>query len=655
MRAWLFSALIVLTAAAVLPSNASSQDWSALAGLEERRPPEEEPYRVEPLAQPTPLDAPRLLIIGDSWAQYMWDDGSHDDVLDRFGLADWEALSFSLGDDPGPGYTGPEVAVSGSEARQWTDTANYPWLANSVALLEQNPTIDWVMLSIGGNDFLAGRSDGGWYKDMDLDTPGSEAALIAQIEANTLVIVDALLAVRPDLKIVLSSYDYPNFNVGFWCFVYACPKRDDLSRDPDNDLVTDEELNGMMVLLESQRRDWCASRERVLFDNSIGLMHHLYGDGVAGPRVLPKPGSTDPLYEPFPGGNPLLPSLREVFRRPGGIDADPIHLDFEGYQIKIGHQVEAHLLGAVRGEPLITLDSRGQGEDGWSDGVSVGTTAIRAGDAGGRSIAGMISVDTSALPPGAQLTRARLWLTRQTGLGSSGVNPFTGSFLGDVAIDVVGGHFGASPAVEAGDATEVLDGLAPDQAVDAGIVVGSVRDDGYTLRIDLDADAREAIAREGLTQFRLRFAGTDVGDDYVSFATGDAGAWDLQTVSTFAEVMGSARPVLELDYDDATAVEDGAALARATLRLMTPTPNPFNPSTRIEFELDRDEGWVEISVYDLAGRRVRTLHTGAVTAGSHEVEWTGRDERGRSVASGVYLVRLATAEESVTKRAVLAK
>ena len=153
---------------------------------------------------------------------------------------------------------------------------------------------------------------------------------------------------------------------------------------------------------------------------------------------------------------------------------------------------------------------------------------------------------------------------------------------------------------------------------------------------------------------RLRFPSTDVGDDWVSFATGDAGAWGLQTVSTFAEVVGSARPVLDVDYDGATAI--GPALpTRKSLLLHAPTPNPFNPSTQVAFELQRDEDFVELSVYDLAGRRVKVLHRGALAAGPHLLEWNGTDTRGRTVASGVYLVRLVSERESATRRAVLVK
>ena len=54
---------------------------------------------------PPALLVPRVLLAGDSWAQYMWDDGSHNDIFDRFGFEDRRAVSRSLGSDPGPGHT----------------------------------------------------------------------------------------------------------------------------------------------------------------------------------------------------------------------------------------------------------------------------------------------------------------------------------------------------------------------------------------------------------------------------------------------------------------------------------------------------------------------------------------------------------------------
>jgi hypothetical protein len=71
-------------------------------------------------------------------------------------------------------------------------------------------------------------------------------------------------------------------------------------------------------------------------------------------------------------------------------------------------------------------------------------------------------------------------------------------------------------------------------------------------------------------------------------------------------------------------------------------PNPFNPSTTTVFALP-DDSDVRLSVYDLQGARVRTLLDDRLVAGEHRIPWDGRDDKGASVASGVYLLRLETA------------
>jgi flagellar hook assembly protein FlgD len=69
-------------------------------------------------------------------------------------------------------------------------------------------------------------------------------------------------------------------------------------------------------------------------------------------------------------------------------------------------------------------------------------------------------------------------------------------------------------------------------------------------------------------------------------------------------------------------------------------PNPFNPSTRISFDLPRPER-VTLKIYDLTGRLVRVLvDEDSLPAGRHEATWQGRDDHGRKVAAGVYLYRL---------------
>ena len=68
-------------------------------------------------------------------------------------------------------------------------------------------------------------------------------------------------------------------------------------------------------------------------------------------------------------------------------------------------------------------------------------------------------------------------------------------------------------------------------------------------------------------------------------------------------------------------------------------PNPFNPSTRIEFVLPA-AGSVNLRVFNLLGQEVATILNGPVTAGDHVAVWDGRDAAGRGMSSGVYFYRI---------------
>jgi hypothetical protein len=81
--------------------------------------------------------------------------------------------------------------------------------------------------------------------------------------------------------------------------------------------------------------------------------------------------------------------------------------------------------------------------------------------------------------------------------------------------------------------------------------------------------------------------------------------------------------------------QSGPALAM----LGRATPNPAHPGTRIPFRLEQ-EADVSLAVWDLSGRLVRQLVSGVRPAGSHAVDWDGRDDHGRDLPTGTYFYRL---------------
>ncbi len=79
---------------------------------------------------------------------------------------------------------------------------------------------------------------------------------------------------------------------------------------------------------------------------------------------------------------------------------------------------------------------------------------------------------------------------------------------------------------------------------------------------------------------------------------------------------------------------------RYRLALRPARPNPFNPRTRLEFELPRAAA-ARLDVFDVSGRLIATLLNGPSRAGPGWVEWDGKDDRGSRVGSGIYLYRLS--------------
>ena len=111
------------------------------------------------------------------------------------------------------------------------------------------------------------------------------------------------------------------------------------------------------------------------------------------------------------------------------------------------------------------------------------------------------------------------------------------------------------------------------------------------------------------------------------------------------------RPVLPGEQITSVEVQE-AAQVPSEYTLGNNFPNPFNASTQIHFSLPQTSH-TTLTVYDMLGRKIRTLESGVLPAGHHRITWDGLDRHGRSVASGVYMVRLEADGFSEAKRMTL--
>jgi len=83
-------------------------------------------------------------------------------------------------------------------------------------------------------------------------------------------------------------------------------------------------------------------------------------------------------------------------------------------------------------------------------------------------------------------------------------------------------------------------------------------------------------------------------------------------------------------------------------------PNPFNPETRIVFNIPV-RSRVNISVFNMLGQNVAVLADEVYDAGGHAVVWSGTDESGYKVSSGVYLYKMTVGDLVISKKMLLVK
>ncbi|MFC1569961.1 PKD domain-containing protein [bacterium] len=134
---------------------------------------------------------------------------------------------------------------------------------------------------------------------------------------------------------------------------------------------------------------------------------------------------------------------------------------------------------------------------------------------------------------------------------------------------------------------------------------------------------------------------TDEGDYSVQLTVTGPGGSDTITVLQMIHV------------DPATEV---AAVPEIPdqFNLLPNTPNPFNPSTYISFDLPQSEQ-VKITVFDLRGHRIIQLKDAYCAAGHHYVVWNGLDENGQSIASGLYVIVMEAGRYRAQRKAIFMK
>ena len=101
-----------------------------------------------------------------------------------------------------------------------------------------------------------------------------------------------------------------------------------------------------------------------------------------------------------------------------------------------------------------------------------------------------------------------------------------------------------------------------------------------------------------------------------------------------------------------TSIADVSPLIPDQASLFQNYPNPFNPETVITYQLVT-AGKVELSIFDVVGRKVQSLVNTRQFAGNYEIRWNGRDQKGQKATSGIYFYRLNAGTTVLTRKMIL--
>lgn len=127
-------------------------------------------------------------------------------------------------------------------------------------------------------------------------------------------------------------------------------------------------------------------------------------------------------------------------------------------------------------------------------------------------------------------------------------------------------------------------------------------------------------------------------------------------VGTFTGQLGDLDSFTILDVSDASFAVANVAVASvpsaSAVNRLSASPNPFNPQTTVKLSLDHPSR-LNLSIYDVAGRRVAVLFSGNVDSGTHQWIWNGMNDAGVKQSGGVYFCRAQGADWSESTKLIL--
>jgi hypothetical protein len=416
-------------------------------------------------AQCSETPVTRILLVGDSWANMIGIDNAIKNAFERYGHSNYTF------------YTNAVLAENGTMT---TDFLQPNRLNEIQTQLLAHPDIDFVHLSLGGNDVL-----NNWHKTWSQARTDS---LLDSVYSRLTQIISFIQNVKPGIKVFWSGYCYPNFAeiindmapfqslhpfYGIWNGMGQ---------------PTFLELNNLLNYFSNAIDTLVSNNPSVGFVRATALMQYIYGQTTN--LGVPPGGTYPPFSVPMPEGLPNYPSPR-VSMRSYVIATDCFHLKPEAFNHFLDFHTKKFYQKQLMDDQYI-LSSGGAMEGSVSD-LGTVSTDIKMGYANGENFAAVLTFNTTLMPD-TGVSKASIFLRRES---LSGTNPISSN----MQVKVISGSFGATVNVEASDYN------APYDAMDSPCQFGSSAANGHWIRLDLPSAILPFITDDFITQFMITAPG----------------------------------------------------------------------------------------------------------------------------------------------------
>ncbi|MCF8278569.1 MAG: T9SS type A sorting domain-containing protein [Flavobacteriales bacterium] len=412
----------------------------------------------------------RVLLVGDSWASFENADQTITEGLRIVGHSDKKFVS------------NVTIAENGAETDDFLGQAKQDAIQ---ALIDANPEIDIVHLSIGGNDVL-GTWNVSWSQH---ETDSLEQEVAARLEQ----VITFLKGTRPGMRVFWAGYAYPNFEEvieGIAPFQSSHPFYGTWDGMGQPNYI---QLNTVLNNFSDSVAAYTDSDPQVDFVRAQAILQHVYGQQT--PLGVAPGGTYQPFDAPMPLGFPDYPSPIETMRLYAGIFTDCFHLSPEAYLTMFTYQAEQFYQTYFMDD--FYMVSEGGNMDGSVSSAGDVSSAITLGEESGNEVAAVLSFNTQGMAD-TTLAGASIFLRRES---ITGTNPIA---TNEVQVTMINGTFGATADVEAVD--YVATGVAAGEPCKHGSFNNNA-EDGHWLRLDLTAEMIANISSAEHVQFKISVPG----------------------------------------------------------------------------------------------------------------------------------------------------